>query len=101
MLLFAHGRPSVPDSILGTAAFAAYLWLLKVSTPAKAATYAYVNPVVALGLGALLANEVISLRVLAATVVIIASVAIIVTRRKHPPKPTDLPQPDPCVHRAA
>ena len=87
--------------VFGTAAFAAYLWLLKVSTPAKAATYAYVNPVVALGLGALLANEVISLRVLAATVVIIASVAIIVTRRKHPPKPTDLPQPDPCVHRAA
>jgi len=38
--------------ILGTVAFMAYLWLLKVSTPAKAATYAFVNPAVALLLGA-------------------------------------------------
>lgn len=87
--------------VFGTAAFAAYLWLLKVSTPAKAATYAYVNPVVALFLGALLAGEAISFRIVAATIVIIASVAIIVSRRKPVPTPADQPQPDPCVNRAA
>jgi drug/metabolite transporter (DMT)-like permease len=87
--------------VLGTTAFAAYLWLLKVSTPAKAATYAYVNPIVALLLGALLANEELSLRIGAASVIIITAVAIIVTRRKPAPKPADLPQPDPCVNRAA
>ena len=32
-------------------AFTAYTWLLRVSTPAKVATYAYVNPLVAVALG--------------------------------------------------
>lgn len=87
--------------VLGTAAFAAYLWLLKVSTPAKAATYAYVNPVVALLLGAMLAGEELSWRIALASIIIITAVAIIVTRKKSVPKTTDLPQPDPCITRAA
>ena len=87
--------------VLGTAAFSAYLWLLKVSTPAKAATYAYVNPVVALLLGALLAGEELSVRIGVASVIIIAAVAIIVTRRNRVPEAADLPKPDPCVNEAA
>ncbi|MDE0125422.1 MAG: EamA family transporter, partial [Bryobacterales bacterium] len=35
----------------GSVAYGCYLWLLKASVPAKAATYAYVNPVIALVLG--------------------------------------------------
>ena len=38
-------------AVLGSVAYGSYLWLLKASTPAKAATYAYVNPVIALVLG--------------------------------------------------
>jgi drug/metabolite transporter (DMT)-like permease len=37
--------------------FSAYVWLLKASTPARVATYAYVNPVVAVLLGHLILNE--------------------------------------------
>src|SRR5688500_4985453 len=57
--------------------FTAYIWLLKVSTPAKVSTYAYVNPVVAVMLGWLFASEPLSLRMLLAAAVIIAGVALI------------------------
>jgi drug/metabolite transporter (DMT)-like permease len=59
-------------------AFTAYVWLLKVTTPAQASTYAYVNPVVAVFLGWLLAGEVVTVRMLIAMVVIIAAVVLIV-----------------------
>ena len=57
--------------------FTAYVWLLRHTTPAKATTYAYVNPVVAVFLGWLLAAEPITPRVLAAAAVIIAAVVTI------------------------
>jgi drug/metabolite transporter (DMT)-like permease len=38
-------------------AFTAYVWLLQVSTPARVATYAYVNPLIAVLLGRLVLNE--------------------------------------------
>ena len=41
-------------SIVG---FTAYLWLLRVTTVARLSTYAYVNPVIAVLLGALILNE--------------------------------------------
>ncbi|QYR53353.1 drug/metabolite exporter YedA [Lysobacter sp. CJ11] len=44
----------VMGSIIG---FSAYVWLLKHVRPALAGSYAYVNPVIAVILGALLANE--------------------------------------------
>ncbi len=59
--------------------FTAYVWLLKVSTPSRVATYAYVNPVVAVLLGWLLANEPLNARILGATGVIVAAVAVITT----------------------
>jgi drug/metabolite transporter (DMT)-like permease len=62
-------------------AFSAYTWLLKVSTPAKVATYAYVNPVVALFLGWAFAGERLSLRTGIASAIIIAAVAAITTAR--------------------
>ena len=62
--------------------FTAYIWLLKVSTPAKVSTYAYVNPVVAVLLGWLFANEPLTLRTLLAAAVIIAGVALITLTKK-------------------
>ena len=57
--------------------FTAYVYLLRNTTPAKASTYAYVNPVVAVVLGWAIANEPISWRTLLAAAVILAGVAII------------------------
>ena len=62
-------------------AFTAYTWLLKVTTPAKAATYAYVNPIVAVILGAVIADEPISGLTLVAAAIIVGSVVVITTER--------------------
>lgn len=62
-------------------AFTAYGWLLRVAPLPLIATYAYVNPVVAVILGALVLSEPIELRTLVAGGVIILAVAIIVTAR--------------------
>ena len=59
--------------------YTAYFWLLRNCEPAKVATYAYVNPVVAVFLGALFAHETITLRTLLAAALIIGSVALIIT----------------------
>ncbi len=57
--------------------FSAYVWLLRVTTPARVSTYAYVNPVVALVIGWGLGNESLDARTLIAACVIIAAVAVI------------------------
>lgn len=61
-------------SLLG---FSAYVWLLKVTTPARASTYAFVNPVIAVLLGWALAGEPITWRVALAGVTIVAAVGLI------------------------
>jgi len=58
-------------------AFSAYIWLLRVSTPARVSTYAYVNPVVAVFLGWALAGEALTARMLIAAAVIVSGVALI------------------------
>lgn len=58
-------------------AFSAYVWLLHHTTTARASTYAYVNPVVALLLGWALGGEALSLRTTAAAAVIIGSVVLL------------------------
>lgn len=58
-------------------ALTAYVWLLTVVSPARVSTYAYVNPVIAVCLGALLANEPLTPRVLIAGAVIIGSVVVV------------------------
>jgi drug/metabolite transporter (DMT)-like permease len=62
--------------------FSAYIWLLQVSTPARVATYAYVNPVIAVFLGWLLLSEPVTAQTFVAAVVIIAGVAIITVPRE-------------------
>ena len=62
-------------------AFTAYGWLLRVAPLPLIATYAYVNPIVAVILGAIVLSEPIEPRTLAAGAVIIFAVALIVTAR--------------------
>jgi drug/metabolite transporter (DMT)-like permease len=57
--------------------FAAYTWLLRVAPTPLVSTYAYVNPLVAILIGNLLAAEALSLRTLLAALVIVGSVAFI------------------------
>ena len=58
-------------------AFSAYVWLLRASTPARVSTYAYVNPVVAVLLGAAFAGEALTVRMIVAAAVIVSGVALI------------------------
>lgn len=64
--------------------YSAYVWLLRVSTAARVSTYAYVNPVVAVFLGWLLADEPVTPRVAIAAAVIVAGVAVITSERATP-----------------
>src|SRR6266568_154962 len=62
--------------------YTAYIWLLRHCAPAKVATYAYVNPVVAVLLGAAFAGETLSRRALVAASLIIGSVAMVITAQQ-------------------
>ena len=71
----------------GVIGYASYAWLLRHCDPAKVATYAYVNPIVAVLLGVIFANEKLSARMLVAAVLIIGSVALVITAASRKPKP--------------
>jgi drug/metabolite transporter (DMT)-like permease len=58
----------------------AYMWLLRVCNPAHVATYAYVNPVVAVILGALLASEPVTMRTILGSLLIIGAVMLVTLR---------------------
>jgi drug/metabolite transporter (DMT)-like permease len=64
--------------------FTAYIWLLRVVSTSRVATYGYVNPVVAVFLGWALGGESISSRELLATGIIVAAVALILSHRPQP-----------------
>jgi drug/metabolite transporter (DMT)-like permease len=68
-------------------AFSAYVWLLRVSTPAKVSTYAFVNPVVAVALGFVFAGEPLTPRTMGAAAVIVTAVVLITRRRRATPAP--------------
>jgi drug/metabolite transporter (DMT)-like permease len=61
--------------------FTAYAWLLTVAPLPRIATYAYVNPVVAVILGAIVLSEPLTPRTLLAGTVIVGAVALIITAR--------------------
>jgi drug/metabolite transporter (DMT)-like permease len=62
--------------------YTAYIWLLRHCEPAKVATYAYVNPIVAVLLGAVFAGETLTMRTLIAAGLIIGSVALVITAQQ-------------------
>ena len=76
--------------------FTSYLYILKKSTAARVATYALVNPVVALILGWLFAGETISLRTVAATIVILTAVVLVITAPHPAPARKEDLEPVPC-----
>jgi drug/metabolite transporter (DMT)-like permease len=76
--LLALGYLVVFGSLLG---FTAYLWLLRNTTPARASTYAYVNPVVAVFLGWAFAAEPLTWQTLLAATIIVTAVVLINTGR--------------------
>jgi len=102
-------------------AFTAYVWLLRHAPASQVATYAYVNPVIAVILGWAVAGEALGVRTVVGAAVIVGAVALLSavrrgggaargapagggTRRDVPPPPRLRPvrrAPPPAVARAA
>jgi drug/metabolite transporter (DMT)-like permease len=64
------------------AGYMAYIWLLSIRPPSLVGTYAYVNPVVAVFLGWLIAGEKTNVQQIGALVVILAGVVMVNFRKK-------------------
>jgi drug/metabolite transporter (DMT)-like permease len=62
--------------------FSAFAWLVRLWPPQRLATYTYVNPIVALLLGAAMAGEALTLREGLATLLILGAVAVVLTGRR-------------------
>jgi drug/metabolite transporter (DMT)-like permease len=77
----------VAGSLMG---FAAYTWLLRVAPTSLVSTYAYVNPVIAVILGSVLAQEELTPRILVSTLVILFSVVVINRARTNTLRPSPL-----------
>jgi drug/metabolite transporter (DMT)-like permease len=75
--------------------FSAYIYILHKSSAARVGTYAFVNPVVALFLGWLIAGETITLRTVMAAAVILTAVILVITapHRTHEPVTDPVPAP--------
>jgi drug/metabolite transporter (DMT)-like permease len=75
-------------------AYSAYVWLLHSAPLSLVTTYAYVNPVVAVALGALLLGEPFTVRSAGATIAVVAGVVLMLRR----PQPTPMPvAPEPVA----
>jgi drug/metabolite transporter (DMT)-like permease len=68
-------------SVIG---YTAFVWLLDNAPIGKVATYAYVNPVVAIALGAIVLHEALTWTIAAGAVLVLACVAIVVRRESIP-----------------
>jgi drug/metabolite transporter (DMT)-like permease len=75
----ALGYLIVAGSIAG---FTAYVWLIHHESPTKVATYAYVNPVVAVIVGYFFGGEGLNLRTVLGALLVLASVVVITTGKK-------------------
>jgi drug/metabolite transporter (DMT)-like permease len=108
-LLAGEGRQLHPAAISGRSwvalaylivfgsgiGFTAYVYILKKSSATRVATYAFVNPVVALLLGWLAVGETIALRTALAAAVILTAVLLVITApHKNPVEAAEaLPNP--------
>ena len=80
----------VAGSIIG---FTAYVWLIHHESPTKVATYAYVNPVVAVLVGYFLGGESLGLRTILGTLFVLTSVVVITSTRVERPAPLAVGDP--------
>ena len=72
--------------------YTAYAWVLRAAPVSLVSTYAYVNPLVAILLGSLFAQETLTLHVLVSAAIIIGSVVLInLSRRTTSPPPLPVP----------
>jgi drug/metabolite transporter (DMT)-like permease len=78
--------------------FAAYTWLLRVAPTTLVSTYAYVNPLVAILLGSLLAQEPVTPRILISAGVIVGSVALITMTQPLRSKEKPIPEGQPASY---
>jgi drug/metabolite transporter (DMT)-like permease len=79
------------------AAFTAYVWLLHNAPISLTATYAYVNPVVAVVLGALILSEPVTTAIVVGGSVVVLGVGLVVSTerpRREAPVPAPGPAPD-------
>jgi len=74
----------VASSLLG---FTAFAWLLRHTSPARAGSYAFVNPVVAVLVGWAVGGEPLHLRTLAAGAAVVGGVALVVLSGARAPRP--------------
>jgi drug/metabolite transporter (DMT)-like permease len=77
--LFGLGYLMIFGSLVG---FTAYSWLLKNARPSMVATYAYVNPVIAVILGWLIAGESMTGQMLIGAGVVVGSVVLITSQNR-------------------
>jgi len=95
--LAAVGYLIVFGSVL---AFSAYGWLLRNASTTLLSTYAYVNPGVAVFLGWALLGEPIGGKEIAAGLVILTSIALLLTARKPRAEAEPIPEPLPAYAQA-
>jgi drug/metabolite transporter (DMT)-like permease len=88
---------AVVGSLVG---FTAYAWLLRNAPISKVVTHQYVNPVVAIVLGALLLDERLTASVAVGAALIVGSVFVVV-RQEGRPDPAPAPDAEPADVRAA
>lgn len=74
----AFGYLVLCGSLLG---YTSYIWLMKNAEPALVSTYAFVNPVVAVFLGWLIADETFGANAIAAAAIIVLSIIIMTLSR--------------------
>jgi len=72
-------------------AFTAYVWLLANAPISKISTYAYVNPAVAVVLGAGILGEAVTALMALGGAVIVVAVAVVIRSESRPPQPVPLP----------
>ena len=85
--LLGVGYLIVFGSLVG---FSAFTWLLRNAPTPLVSTYAYVNPLIAIFLGNLLANEPLTPRILVSALIIVSAVVLINSARVAPPKVTQI-----------
>lgn len=79
-------------------AFTTYMWLLRVARPAIVSTYAYVNPLVAVVVGAGLGGEPVTANLGVATAMIVSAVALVAWRPSPVLTEANRPASDPTPH---
>jgi drug/metabolite transporter (DMT)-like permease len=75
-------------------AFTAYSWLHMVASPSRVATYAYVNPVVAVVVGRVVGSEPIGVLTVVAMMIILAGVALVNSGQRDTHRAERKPEPE-------